>query len=69
MLMDDLVKARQADLMREAKREHLVAALSPQPNRLTILAQRALARWRATLVNLERTRPLRRRASARLGQR
>ena len=64
MLMDDLVKARQADLLREAQREQLVEALSPRPDRLTVRAQRALARWRATLAHLGGTRPLRRRASA-----
>jgi hypothetical protein len=69
MLMDDLVKARQADLMREAKKEQIVEALSPRRNLLSTLAQAMLAHWRATLVILEQTRPIRRRASAWLGQR
>jgi hypothetical protein len=69
MLMHDLVKARQEDLLREANKEQRVAALSPQPSRLTLLARRALARWRAAVANLRETRPLRRRASAWLNQR
>ena len=69
MLMDDLVKARQADRMREAKKEQIVEALSPRRKLLSTLAQAMLAHWRATLVILEQTRPIRRRASAWLGQR
>ena len=70
MLNQELVKARQEDLLREAAKWHALAQLPPQPRRNPIdLARRALAHWRAVVERIRGTSPTRRHTSARIDPR
>jgi hypothetical protein len=69
LLNPEFAKLHQDELLREAAHSRLVANLSYQPRRILLtLALRAVTRCRAVVAELGRTKPVRRRVLAWMGQ-